>query len=145
MAKIFNITGCCIPEEHYMVDLSSRLESMKALIASRQYFTINRARQYGKTTTLVALEQYLKKSYYVVLLDFQLFGAGEFENENIFALSFARSFLRALKGNNGIQADILDSLQKIVQNEPASFRLQRLFEQFLRKALCNIDNMECDC
>lgn len=86
MAKIFNVTGCCIPEEHYMVDLSARLESMKTLIASRQYFTMNRARQYGKTTMLFALEQYLKKSYYVVLLDFQTFSAGEFENENIFVI-----------------------------------------------------------
>lgn len=51
MPKKFNITGDCKPSLHYMVDLTSRLAQIKALIDDGQYFVINRARQYGKTTT----------------------------------------------------------------------------------------------
>ena len=72
MAKIFNIAADCKPSLHYMVDISDRLEQIKKMIDSGQYFTINRARQYGKTTTLRALAKYLEQDYVVVSLDFQL-------------------------------------------------------------------------
>ena len=44
MAKKFNVTGVCIPELHYMINLSSRLEKIKAMVDQGLYFTINRAR-----------------------------------------------------------------------------------------------------
>ena len=59
MSKIFNTTGVCLPEKHYMVDLTSRLEKIKKLVDNGDYFVINRARQYGKTTILRALAQFL--------------------------------------------------------------------------------------
>ena len=52
MRKTFNTTAVCIPGEHYMVDISGRLQKIKEMIDAKKYFTINRARQYGKTTTL---------------------------------------------------------------------------------------------
>lgn len=59
MAKEFNVTGTCIPTEHYMVDISEKLGKIKELIDKKRYFTINRGRQYGKTTTLSRLRHYL--------------------------------------------------------------------------------------
>ena len=56
MNKRFNITGLCIPELHYMVDITERLEIIKDMIDKGGYFAINRGHQYGKTTTLNALE-----------------------------------------------------------------------------------------
>ncbi|WP_265231205.1 hypothetical protein [Clostridium sporogenes] len=32
MKKRFNVTGTCIPEKHYMVDVSNKLESILELI-----------------------------------------------------------------------------------------------------------------
>lgn len=55
MGKVFNINGVCRPDRHYMVALRSRLEEIRKMVDSGAYFTINRARQYGKTTTLRAL------------------------------------------------------------------------------------------
>jgi hypothetical protein len=52
--KKFNVTGTCIPEKHYMVDISEKLDKIISMIESDEYFTINRSRQYGKTTTLAA-------------------------------------------------------------------------------------------
>lgn len=48
----FNTTGLCIPYKHYMVDIKDKLDRIKRLIDDGEYFVINRARQYGKTTTL---------------------------------------------------------------------------------------------
>ena len=54
--KRFNTTAVCIPSKHYMVDISDKVEQIKKLVDDGKYFTINRARQYGKTTTLAALK-----------------------------------------------------------------------------------------
>lgn len=133
MTKTFNVTADCKPNEHYMVNLDQRLLEIKKLIDAGKYFTINRARQYGKTTTLRALRQYLQNEYYVVSMDFQTFGTGEFESENIFALSFAHSFLRALKRNNlsldNKLKETIEYFDGIMKKERKNFRLQRLFEK----------------
>ena len=70
MSRTFNITADCKPSLHYMVDITDRLEQIKKMIDAGQYFTINRARQYGKTTILRALAKYLVQDYVVVSLDF---------------------------------------------------------------------------
>ena len=56
--KKFNTTAVCIPSKHYMVDLSERVAQIKKMVDAGEYFTINRARQYGKTTTINALKKY---------------------------------------------------------------------------------------
>lgn len=61
MSKRFCVTGTCIPKKNYMVDISNRIdEIVKDYIEQGKYFTMNRARQYGKTTTLYLLERRLQ-------------------------------------------------------------------------------------
>lgn len=79
--KEFNTTAVCIPIKHYMVDLSARVKEIKKLVDAGKYFTINRARQYGKTTTLNALRKALAAEYVMVGLDFQGLGNASFETE----------------------------------------------------------------
>ena len=50
--KKFCVTGICVPSKHYMVDISQKIDKIIKLVNDGCYFTINRARQYGKTTTL---------------------------------------------------------------------------------------------
>lgn len=65
MPKRFCVTGTCIPEKNYMVDISGRIDRIiRDYIEKGQYFTINRARQYGKTTTLYLLERRLREGVY---------------------------------------------------------------------------------
>lgn len=132
MAKMFNTTAVCIPEQHYLVDINDRLKEIKALVDEGKYFTVNRARQYGKTTTLRALSRYLQNDYYVIFLDFQMLDDAKFQNGNIFALSFAGSFLRLLKRNRPEPNDRLlytmEHLQKSIDNQRVSFTLKELFE-----------------
>lgn len=72
MPKRFCVTGACIPEKNYMVDISGRIDRIiKEYIEDGRYFTINRARQYGKTTTLFLLERKLREDYLVLSLSFE--------------------------------------------------------------------------
>lgn len=72
MFKQFCVTGTCVPEKNYMIDINERIERMiQDYIEHGQYFTINRARQYGKTTTLYLLERRLHKEYLVLSLSFE--------------------------------------------------------------------------
>ncbi|MFI3212531.1 MAG: AAA family ATPase [Eubacteriales bacterium] len=91
--KHFNTEGVCFPEEHYMVDLQERCKEIKKLIDARKYFTITKARQYGKTTTLAALADYISDEYIVFSLDFQEFSTEDFKNEQVFSTVFAENIL----------------------------------------------------
>lgn len=65
MRRRFNTTGSCNPKQHYMVNMDSRLAEIREMVAYGDYFTINRARQYGKTTTLSLLKKSLSDQYCV--------------------------------------------------------------------------------
>ncbi|MCL1916854.1 MAG: AAA-like domain-containing protein [Peptococcaceae bacterium] len=93
----FNVTGLCIPEEDYMVDISDKIEQIKKLVDARSYFTINRARQYGKTTTLAYLEKTLKDEYIVISTSFEGVGDESFALQESFCLMFLRKIFRALE------------------------------------------------
>lgn len=110
MMRYFNVEGSCNQSEHYMVRLDDRLGRIKGLLVDRKkYFVINRGRQFGKTTTLKALKQYLSNDYIVLSLDFQELGTEEFKDAETFARAFAKVFTRSFK-NSG-----LDNLDKLLE------------------------------
>ena len=93
----FNVTGLCIPEEDYMVDISGKIEQIKNLVDGRNYFTINRARQYGKTTTLFLLEKALHDIYTVASISFEGLGEETFESQEKFCPAFLERICGALE------------------------------------------------
>jgi len=93
----FNVTGLCIPKRHYMVDISGKLAQIRAMVDKGNYFTINRGRQYGKTTTLFLLQKMLKDEYIVLSLSFEDIGGKCFESEVAFCRTFMRLVHRALQ------------------------------------------------
>ena len=84
----FNVTGLCIPEEDYMVNISGKIRQIKELVDNRSYFTINRARQYGKTTILAALERALINEYVVASISFEGLGSEDFSSSEAFCSAF---------------------------------------------------------
>jgi predicted AAA+ superfamily ATPase len=68
MKKLFNISGPCIPEKHYILPALEREYGIKSLIDNEQYFVIHAARQTGKTTMLNSIEYELNNSgeYYSI-------------------------------------------------------------------------------
>lgn len=138
MRRYFNTEGQCDPKEHYMVPLDDRLDQIKRLYVDRgKYFIINRARQYGKTTTLMALTEYLKDEYAVFPLDFQRMDTECFVSGPVFIKKFVRQIekvfewkkdlaqnideralaeLSALKEEENLDMDMLfDALSKICE------------------------------
>ena len=97
MSKWFNVKGTCVPTKHYMVDISNRLEKMKRLVEKEEYFVINRARQYGKTTTLSQLSSLLADEYIVISLTFQKFGYSDFSSEEMFCQEFLNQVSKILE------------------------------------------------
>lgn len=95
MAKEFNITGTCFPAMHYMADISGKLAHIMELIEKGRYFTINRPRQYGKTTMLRSIAEELKRSdeYLVFNVSFEGLGIEDF----ISAKDFCKAFLKLLE------------------------------------------------
>ena len=93
MTRIFNTDGYCDPSLHYMVDLSDRLQEIRTMVDEEKYFIINQARQYGKTTILTALAEYLKPEYEVISLDFQGISYADFQVEQRFVAAFSRQLL----------------------------------------------------
>lgn len=120
MRRYFNTEGQCIPELHYMVRLDDRLDRIKRFFVDPgKYFIINRGRQYGKTTTLYALEDYLKKEYVVVSMDFQGISTAECRDEFIFTKAFMRMFTEALEGS-GATADEMRLAVEFMKNQEQS-------------------------
>jgi hypothetical protein len=130
MSKVFNTSADCKPALHYMVDIRPKLRQIKDMIDKGLYFTINRARQYGKTTTLKALRQFLKDDYLVISLDFQMMGSADFENESVFVEAFAREILDTLSPEAGIEQEILDELLHFTEASATNKRLSLLFRFF---------------
>ncbi|MCL2099573.1 MAG: GxxExxY protein [Oscillospiraceae bacterium] len=93
----FNVTGVCVPKEDYMVDISGKLEKITELVDSGCYFTINRARQYGKTTTLLCLEKALKDDYIVASISFEGLGDDGFESQESFCTALIKRIYQALR------------------------------------------------
>ena len=101
--KKFNTTGTCFPDKHYMVDISDRLARIKTMVDDGAYFSINRGRQYGKTTTLRALEQYLKDEYTVFRISFERLSDASFASMGSIVMAFADMLKSRL--TNGIVRD----------------------------------------
>ena len=87
--KEFNTTGSCNPQLHYMVDTEKRFKAVESLIDKGKYFTINRARQYGKTTMLQMIRRRLSGQYLVIQTSFEGVGDDPFKTESSFARMFA--------------------------------------------------------
>ncbi len=133
--RYFNTEGCCRPDLHYMVRLDDRLEQIKKQYIDRgKYFIINRGRQYGKTTTLLALEDYLRADYLVLALDFQLIGSEEFADTASFVHAFSSLVVHACKkmdfGNNQKLAELIHELAADARDKT----MRELF--FLLSGIC---------
>lgn len=141
MPKVFNTTAVCIPQEHYMVNTDSRVKEIKKMIDAGKYFTINRARQYGKTTVMRALYRYLQIDYFVVSLDFQTFGSADFETERIFAASFLEEFLNQLdRKMQSFSSEMKEMLNTLKQE----LKMQKeIHEKFTLRSLFGILSKIC--
>ncbi len=150
--RYFNTEGICISEEHYMVRLDERLEEIKRLYVDRgKYFVINRGRQYGKTTTLHALEIYLEKEYLVFSLDFQMLSTVDFKDEQTFATAFISQmediFFRRQTLRESIGTETFERLSLLRRQNELSLKdlfkgLSQLCEAAVKPVVLMIDEVD---
>lgn len=79
-----------------MVDISNKVNKVVKMIEQGKYFTINRARQYGKTTMLNTIYESLKNQYYVLDISFEN-SKSLFDSDEIFCKGFCKRISKSLK------------------------------------------------
>jgi len=99
MQKRFNDTGLCIPYRHYMVDTSVKLKQIIQLVEWGEYFTINRPRQFGKTTTLFQLDKALnlRDDYVALKISFEGIDSDTHQHQERFITEFLILIAHRLK------------------------------------------------
>lgn len=118
--KKFNLTGLCIPEKHYMVDLSDKVdEIIRDYIDQGAYFTINRARQFGKTTLLSFLQRKLSDKYLVIRLSFEGVDESNFDDNTSFVNMFLKNVAKRLMQMR-IDQQVTDEWLQVSQNNATS-------------------------
>ena len=126
--KVFTTTGVCTKENNYMVDITDRLIKMKAMVDAGNYFTVTRARQYGKTTTLNALYHYLQNDYIVINLSFEGIGEAGFSSEQTFVKAFCRKLKRETRAGLVIPDNIKIQIDDFLSRTEEQAQLDELFD-----------------
>lgn len=132
MRKEFNVTGSCNPQWHYMVDTEKQFKAVESLIDKGKYFTINRARQYGKTTMLQTIRRRLSDQYLIIKTSFEGLGDESFKGEEAFVKMF-RGRLQREMGPEGDNSQLMsiwkddsisdfDKLSKAISNFCKSYQ-----------------------
>jgi Predicted AAA-ATPase. len=98
--KEFNVTGLCIPEKHFMVDISGKVKKIAEMVDKGAYFTVNRPRQFGKTTTFNQLVKELSKKYVVIKASFEGVGDDIFKTEEKFCEIIFNIFAKSVRFTN---------------------------------------------
>lgn len=129
--RTFNVAADCKPGIHYMVNIQSKLDGIKDMVDKGQYFTINRARQYGKTTTLKALGRLLQKDYIVISLDFQMMSYSDFERESTFVEALSGEIISRIQESD-ISQECLEQIQAIAEGKCHNPKFTTLF-RYLNK------------
>ena len=94
--RYFNTTGICYPQKHYMVDISNRLSDIERRVDKGEYITINRGRQYGKTTTLFHLAKKLMEKYVVFSISFEDYNQKDFNSIESIAFTLLETLQTAI-------------------------------------------------
>lgn len=141
--KTFNITGPCIRELHYMVDTSVRIQTIiEKYIEQGEYITINRARQYGKTTTIECLYRALRDRYVVIDLSFE--GKEDyFVSLDSFCMGLTMDVADCLRDESPKLAEIFDQpVSRSLPMRDLSSRISVLCTQSGREVLLFIDEVD---
>ena len=145
MNKVFNITGLCFPNEHYMADVSKKLARVMAMVEQGYYFIINRPRQYGKTTTLYTISDALQKKGNYIVLNTSFEGVGDliFGNEKVFSNGFVSILEKYATAYAPILVPWLKSKRDEIQNlDELSLLITEMVSRTDKKIVLMIDEVD---
>lgn len=141
--KEFNITGTCIPHLHYIVDTGEKIGKTIELIQKGKYFTINRPRQFGKTTTLYLLEKKLTEEYFLISTSFEGVGDKKFEDEKTFSSSIFRTLADGfISQDDNIKKEFRTMGEGLVTLEDVSEAITNFVKNQQKKVVVIIDEID---
>ena len=143
MKKDFNTTGTCIPHKHYMADTSNKIAKIRELVDKGYYFTINRPRQYGKTTTMYLLKKMLEKDYFVINTSFEGIDSTGYESHEKFIESFLLTLKRYLLFSDSPKIlDFINARGTLKDFNDLNFFITELVLQTEKKMVLIIDEVD---
>ncbi|MEQ1745497.1 MAG: AAA family ATPase [Saprospiraceae bacterium] len=145
MAKKFNITGVCLPDQHYMADVSGKFNAIVNLVGEGEYFIINRPRQYGKTTMLHRLAVVLNQTgeYLCLRISFEGIGDTAFQSEEGLAPMFFRQLARyASRIDTELSDWLTERSKQLADLEDLSQAISDLVKKSGRKVVVLIDEVD---
>ena len=119
MAKEFNTSVICDPKRHYMVDVTAKMKVFERLIDKKKYFTITRARQFGKTSALNWIYNNLSDRYLVIPSSFELSSKEDWVSTDSFCHYFCTKIINELAK----MPDYLTFWENVKQIENLDFNL----------------------
>ena len=139
----FNVTGTCVKSQHYMADTSQKIDKIVKLIEREKYFTINRPRQYGKTTTLDLLRRRLGEKYLVLSLSFE----GVSKQSYVSDEAFIKMFCDQIKDKMEVISDdslmiLIEEMKNLKDFNDFNRFITRFIKEYHKEVVLLID--ECD-
>lgn len=139
----FNTTGVCVKHKHFMANIDEKLNEIIKLIDRDSYFTINRPRQYGKTTTLNEIKLRLREKYIVISISFEGIGNTIFTDENKFSKKILDIFSDSLEFFNEQESLLLRELSKDVEDlRDASKVISKFVKALDKEIILFIDEVD---
>ncbi|MDR3334055.1 MAG: hypothetical protein LBT13_04080, partial [Treponema sp.] len=137
-----------------MVNISGKLTQIKAMVDRGDYFTINRGRQYGKTTTLRELHKRLEaktpptqlvqspSEYICIRISFEGISISAFERVEVFCLIFMELVREALELSGTVEDSYAASWvdETVTDFTPLSRHITKLCRN--RKVILMIDEAD---
>ena len=132
MKREFNVTGVCVPNMHYMVNVQSKLTEVFELVEKGKYFIINRSRQFGKTTIITELTTFLNKrdDYLALETSFEGIGDSIFNQEDKFCKHIVEVIANELEYNENKHAE---EVYKEIENVNSLKTLSEFITRFHKK------------
>lgn len=129
--KKFNVTGVCVPEKHYMANISGKIDEIAAMVDESLYFTINRPRQFGKTTTMLMLSKALESRYSVIRTSFEGVGDDMFDSEERFCGEIFNIFARSMRFTDSL---LYESFKGLALNTDSFNKLSEAITSLVEKS-----------
>jgi len=143
MEREFNVTGICNPKMHYMAETSRKINQIIELVEKEVYFTINRPRQYGKSTSLTLLQRRLEKDYLVLRFSLESVGKESYESVKKFSqLLYRLLYLRLKKAKKLEMLPVLEEIKKIEDFDELNWFITDFCEASDKEIILMIDEVD---
>ncbi|MEM8525319.1 MAG: AAA-like domain-containing protein [Bacteroidota bacterium] len=145
MKKEFNVTGNCFAEDHYMMDNSRQLREVMALVDSGKYFTLNRPRQFGKTTTINTISEQLRSAekYLPIELNFQGVDSQWYESDEAFVIRFFQHLIDFFEyRDKNVYQFLISKSDEIIEMRTLSKLVTDLILKLDKKVVLLIDEVD---